>query len=229
MTYKNNFDTNSQGQDIELNCAYDTGLSRIYFDESFEILQCEGYRTNSILYYTDYGSVPDASSITFEVIGSRKDKIDYLVYYNGYNTEHYSDWTIEELDSEILYDVDILNYKRPEADKITIKPSKPLNKIAVRGYSQGDYVEVIYCPDDIEKAWGKKPSESELETMFERLCFDCPIHCVFTIDGNEFYYGELMPDMYEWQPEKFAEIVSKESGVNKATLLDILPEYPDYN
>ena len=36
-------------------------------------------------------------------------------------------------------------------------------------------------------------------------------------------------DRYDWQREEFAEQVAKDSGVDKQTLLAILPEHLDYN
>lgn len=231
---KNNFDQSSTGTNIELICLRDSGLSQHMFDENFKILQHSSYRRTCKAYYIDNGNVPDDDGITFTLQGT-KEQIEARLTAEGYSLEEIKAMIpCEPLDIlETLYgeSLDILNYEDFNTVYSPLKavPSKTLTCVSVSGYSQGDYAEVFYSPDDLEKCWGNAPVEKDVQKMFERLFYDAPIYCRFEIDGEEYDYSELMPDNYEWDREAFARIVSEKSGIDQENLLSFLPEYPDYN
>lgn len=228
---KNNYNKNSEGPSIELTCSYDCDLSRIYFEENFKIMQSEGYRTFTKAYYIENGNVEDDDSISFKLKGTLEEKTAFL------KKEGYTDDDMpppEDMDDYILdtygEKITLLNYQdfNNQYDPLQVIPSKNIQWTSIRGYSQGDYAEIAYCPEDLEKAWGKPPVASELDDLFTRLFYDAPIFALFEIDGEEYCYDEVMPDSYEWEREKFASIVSEKSGIAREVLLDFLPQYPDY-
>lgn len=232
---KNNFTRPAENEPaIELSCAYDTDQSRWEFEENFKILQHSSYRKTCKAYYIENGNVPDDDGITFTLQGT-EEQIEAALTAEGYDRDEIKAMIPgEPLDIlETLYgeSLSILNYEdfNTVYAPLQVIPSKALVCVSVTGYSQGDYAEVFYCPEDLEKAWGNKPVENDLQKMFNRLFYDAPIYCRFEIDGEEYDYADLMPDNYEWDREKFAEIVSEKSGIDQEKLLSFLPEYPDYN
>jgi hypothetical protein len=235
---KNNYNVNSEGPSIELSCSYDCDLSRIYFEENFKIIQHNGYRTHTKAYYIDCGNVPDDDSIIFSVKGEKSAKVKYIADQGCFEPSEIETWDDDTIESEIIGYLSerpsVVNYQNMnenDLDKtgLELSPSKNLIWISVRGYSQGDYAEIAYCPDDLKKAWGNVPKENDLRKEFTRLFYDAPIWACFEINGEEYRYDEYMDDSYEWDREKFASIVSEKSGIDRDVLLDFLPDYPDYN
>lgn len=232
---KNNFTRAPEGKpDIEFICGYDTDQSRWEFEENFKILQYSSYRKTCKAYYIDNGNVPDSEEITFTLAGT-DEQIEAALLSEGYNRDEYKAMIIGEplsiLETAYGESLTILNYQdfNKQYEPLQVIPSKNLIWVAIRGYSQGDYAEVAYCPEDLEKCWGNAPVESDLKKTFERLFYDAPVYCRFTIDGEEYDYSELMPDNYEWDKEAFAKIVSENSKIDYETILNFLPDHPDYH
>ncbi len=234
---RNNFNKSSTGIDIECRCSYDTDRSRRDFEENIKILQHSGYRSTSVGYYIDNGNVPDDDGIKFTVKGSKADKVKYLAEQTSFEAEEIETWDDDTLNMEILgyeSDVNLINYaldKMPDAPKgLEFVPTKNLIAISTNGYSQGDYSVVLYCPEDIEKAWGKMPEEKDIQKMVNHYYWDAPIYCQIEINGTEYNYWD-MPDYddYEFKRDEFITYVSKESGVAAGEIENLVPEHPDYN
>lgn len=233
---RNNYNKSSTGTDIECLCFFDTSLSQSEFDDNIKVLQHSGYRSTSVGYYIDSGNVPDDSEIKFTVKGTREAREKHFLD-NGryYDSEEVKTWDDETLNDEILSleeDVNLINYaleKLPSYDGIEFIPNKNLIALATCGYSQGDYAVVLYCPEDLEKAWGTYPKQENIQKLINHYYWDAPIYCAFTINGHEYQYSD-MPEYneYDWDREKFLAYVAKESGVAIETLEDFVPEYPDY-
>ena len=234
-TVRNNFDKSSTGVDIECICQYDSGRSRWEFEENIQIVQHDGYRTTSIGYYIDNGNVKGHVDIKFTVKGTRERKIEYLDEIFSVTKEDIQTWDDATLDSEIMsyVEVTLIDYVMDRMDSIDgleFTPNKNLIVLTTRGYSQGDYAKVIYCPDDIEKAWGRYPKQEDIQKMVNHYFWDAPIFAVMTIDGKEYDYQEMPEyDDYEWKRDKFLEYVAKESGIEREKLEKFVPEYPEYN
>jgi len=235
---KNNFDQSSTGVNIEAVCFYDCGMSRMHFEENFAIIQHSGYRTSTVAYYIDNGNVEDHDSITFSIKGTKKEKVNYLAKELTFTKTEIRTWDKDTLDSEIIGQygerLTLLNYEDMTSYmfkdwKLEVIPSKKLEHIVSRGYSQGDYAKVFYCPDDLEKAWGNKPKENDIQTIIDHLFWDAPIYASIEINGKEYSYYD-MPEYseYEWEREKFLAYVSKESGLPVDQLESFIPENPDY-
>lgn len=233
----NNFNTNANGPDIEITCFYDTSLSQMLFNENFQILQNSSYRETCKAYYIDNGNVPDADSLEFTLKGSKEDKVKYLKENDLYGYESLDALADSELSQEIIgylserpsiHNLASLNRYDLANTGLEIVPSKNIVWVSVRGYSQGDYAEVAYCPDDLKEAWGTEPNESELRKLFAQLFYDTPIYACLTIDGEEYRYDETTEDSYTWDKKAWAKVVSEQSKVDYETILEMLPSAPDY-
>ncbi len=236
-TRQNNFDKSSTGTDIEISCFYDTDVSRMNFKENIEIVQHSGYSTTSIGYYIDNGNVEGKDKIRFKVKGTKAAKVKYLVSQTSFDAKEIRTWDTDTLDTEILgyeEDVNLINYaldKMPAAPEgLEFVPNKNLEVITTRGYCQGDYAKVIYCPEDLKECWGNDPVQANIQKMVDHYYWDAPIYCQFTINGEEYnYYDCPEYDDYNWKRDEFIAYVAKESKVPAETLEKFVPEYPDYN
>lgn len=228
----NNFDKSSTGTDIEFSGGYDGDRARWEFEENFEVLRHSGYRVFSVLYYIDCGNVEGADEVDFSLKGTKVQLAEYLVDHFGNETKSgYMKWTKDDLLNEVsdhIWDyMNVLSYREcnEEIDEygMEIVPNKTLEWVGLRGYSQGDYSEIVYCPEDLKKAWGKESNEAELSEIFDNLLWDSPISATLTVSGEEFHYDEEF-DWYDWQREEFIEYVSKRTGVGKEVLEAIVPQ-----
>ena len=220
----NNFNTNSNGADIETICCYSAHESYALFSESIEILQ----HGTCLAYYIDSGNVPASDSIEFKLKGTDAQKAAWFKMHGETPAQHLTD---EEYIIDSYYEqITLLNYR--EASEafapMSIEPSKPIEWVTIRGYSQGDIANVAYCPDDLTSVWGNVPDEASLEAEFTHLFYDAPIYCLITIDGKEYSYSEFMPDVYEWDKAAFVAKVADKSGVPADNIAALLPNEPEY-
>lgn len=196
MTTRNNFDQSSTGLNIECTVFYDNDRSRNDFEENFEVLQHSGYRTSSVLYYIDHGNVPGHDEIKFKVKGERATKIKKLVELTSFEEDEIKTWDNDTLDTEIIsyYEVNLIHFAEDKLDLLDgleFVPNKNLVVISSRGYSQGDYSTVIYCPDDLEKAWGNKPDENNIQKSVDHYLWDSPIYARITLNDDEFNIWDM--------------------------------------
>ena len=233
---KNNFDKSSTGTDIELSCFYDTDLSRMYFEEEIEILQHSGYRNTSVGYF--HGQGDNSDTVKFIVKGERDKKIQFLEGVTNFDVSEISSWDTDTLDSEILgnlEDINLINYaldKIESPEGLEIIPNKNIITLTTRGYCQGDYAKVLYCPEDLEKCWGSPAKQESIQEQVNHLFWDSVIYCKFTINGKEYDYYDApvcSEDSYGFKRDKFIEYVAKESGVSVEILESFVPDYPEYN
>lgn len=228
---RNNYDKSSTGVDIECVCYYDINLSRHNFEENFEILQ----HNSSVLYFIDNGNLPGATTVKMIVKGTKENKVSHLAYVTSFDKEEIETWDDDTIDSEIIgreEDINLINYaldKLPTLPGLEFLPNKNLIALGSRGYSQGDYSTILYCPEDLEKAWGKMPTQESIQKMVNHYCWDSPIYARFEIDGKEYHYHDMPEyDEYEWDRDAFIAYVSKESGIDVEKLESFVPEYPEY-
>ena len=190
-------------------------------------------------YYIDCGNLPGPEDVKFKVSGTYEAMAQYLK----------KEWSLEGKDiprkkadrAELCYEYlcrhespSLLNYETlgydHEGVKLDIVPNKVIESFCVTGYSQGDYAEVFYSPEDIERVWGNKPTEQSLQKICNHYYWDAPIYAVFDIDGKEYSYMDMPEyDEYEWKRDEFIAYVSKESGIATETLEKFVPEYPSYS
>lgn len=230
----NNFDMSSTGTNIEAVAFWDTDISTYEFKENFEILQHEGYSTSTVAYYIDNGNVKGADDVEFTIEGDRAEKERFYLYVISSDSESLKDFTDDELNESILdaygERVTVLNMEDFETTmfkdfKLVLKSSKNIEKLVTRGYSQGDYATVYYCPDDLKAAWGNEAKESELQDVFNHLFWDAPIYACIEVNGEEYHYEF---DRYEFERDNFLKQVAEQSGASYEALDAILPNEPSY-
>lgn len=232
-TYANNFDKSSSGTDIEVRAFLDGDTSRRNFEECIKIVQHSGYRTTSIGYYTG-GCSQDHTDIKFTVKGEKAVKIAKLVELSSFDKEEIETWDDDTINTELIgyYEVTLIDYVLDKLDLIEgleFVPNKNLIILTTRGYCQGDYAKVIYCPEDLEKEWGRMPDQNDIQKTVDHLYWDCPVYANATINGEEYsYWDQPEYDDYKWDREKFAAYVAEKSGVNVEAIKALLPEHLDY-
>lgn len=235
FTRKNNYDKSSTGTDIEFRGFMDIDASRREFEENIKIIQHDGYSTTSIGYYIENGNVDGPDAVKFKIKGKKADKIKYLVFNSTLAPSDIRSFKVDELDAEIRAleeDVNLINYaldKLPNITGLEFIPNKNLIVLTTRGYSQGDYAKVLYCPEDLEKAWGNAPKQEDIQTSVDHYYWDCPVYAVMEVNKEEFnFWDSPHDDSYLWDKEKFIAYVSEKSGVDKEKLNPFVPEDLDY-
>lgn len=247
----NNFDQSSSGLNLELSCYYDNDLSRMWFEETFHVLQYSGYRQNSILVYGN--NFQDVSNFSLSDIDnyqveSNKQLLKAFINY-VYTKPTYTD--IKELlleidvcisdDIKTLWDA-IETYIYDDSGCIEFLQDNFKQKYIIvtsRGYSQGDYSEVI-IPESIISEFKDQTLETignYLQDEIDHLLWDAPIYCRLEIDGNEFYFDDKIEDVYSYDKDAMIEIFATNTPENLTLdqieyivnwLTENLPENPDY-
>jgi hypothetical protein len=238
---KNNFDSSSSGLSVELSVFRDTDRSQMEFDESFTSLG------NGLFVFTEFGNVSDdfsfsdASNYQFTVKELRQ------AIKKDYDTElsqHYFSKPFSKLtEAELIEFLDCLTYDSSEIAEFLQDNFTPLyDKIVTRGYSQGDYAEVIITPAykaylaDNGKQWNDE-QERKTSDLIDCLFWDAPIHAMLFIGENEFYLHELLADCYEYDKDQlmldFKRVYAREFSDSQLAIVleflaDNLPKYPDY-
>ena len=206
--YRNNFDTSSTGTNIEFSGRRDTDLSHWEFKDNFEVLKW-GRSEAELIFFTDYGQIeaPEKIGDVFYIKKdiTKKRLLDFSFYESG---------TRQEIIDDIL-DRSIEDYNDFKPI-LTIKNN--FEFVATRGYCQGDVADVLINKDF-------NISQEDIDHLF----WDSPINATITINKRDYEYWDYELDDYVWQREEFAELVARDSGVDKQTLLAILPEHLDYN
>lgn len=235
MTSTNNFDKSSTGTDLECVCFFDTGESQYQFDEAFRIVQSSSYSKNTIAYYICGGQVESDLDIKYKVNGLRTKQIEYLAANSStWEEQDIAEWSDDEIQAELLSDLNPCVYDLCEhalvETGLTITMNKNVNKLITRGYSQGDYAEVYYCPDDLETLWGAIVQDKDIKPIVNHLFWDCPIYCKVTVNKREFSYDEC-PAYDEWEFKRvdYAKWIAEQANLSLTDLLAVIPEQPSYN
>jgi hypothetical protein len=251
----NNFDASTSGVNLELNVSYDSDLSQMWFDESLTniyrggiSLLNENYHGIDVWTYTNYRNLScdfnldDLENYNIKSVAN-KQLLNYLrvTYYESSDglkedTLHYfnkypyqlNKGELLELAENILDSEDYINF--------LIENCKPLYVVvSSRGYSQGDYVEVV-----IPFAYweGKAPTGDQLQSMqteIDNLFWNAPIRARLTIDNDsEFMFDEFMKDVYNYDQSELLKIaVDYITHDNKQMIIDWLqvnlPDHPSYD
>lgn len=234
----NNFNQSSTGLNIELDISRDTELSRFWFEDSFTVLNQDGfsllnnrYRGVNIyayqmpdfeLFNLDNWNIP-AKSVLLDLITNK--------LFNGctgsLNTETKDQFgkTSAKLTKGELLEFIAGTYE-PDYQDFIIENFKPkFGVVASRGYCQGDYVEVIYDKSEFEK-----------EPDFDNEIWNTPIYARLTINDEEFYIDQEMKDLYEYDEDEVSSIIIKlirdsdipdtELAISEA--LAMVPSKPEY-
>lgn len=262
------FEDREKGIEIEIEGKPYFNNDNFEFDENFERIG----KSDSDFFYVDYGNIKGIPELEDMIIISHKNTRDDLINYL-YDNEVYNSnddltrMSVEPLAKDVLDDLsytygsDItesnIEYIIDELYNYGIKAeiNPRFEWIDSRGYSQGDYANILVDYDQIKKAWGTVPSDRDLQKTFDRLFWDSPINGVLTIkqdkgDSNygeelfknlpktdineEYYYDEMLSDSYEWDRDEVIEYILKYTKVSNKDLLEeyleeFIPSEPDYN
>ena len=224
--YKNNFDMNSSGLNIEVHIARDNWMAREWFDESVTKHELD-YRT-TLYVYNDYeskiNSIGDFCKIKNHV--TKKELVELAEELSEWHS--YEDYSMQELREAILEanPAMILNRLWNESDVIKIKDGYTL--YATRGYCQGDIEHCLYKGHH---------TDGSIQNSIDHLFWDSPISGDVTINGRDYPYCESDLDAYDWDRDEFINwIMDNESVQNlgrdseiKSALEEMLPDdYVDY-
>jgi hypothetical protein len=117
-------------------------------------------------------------------------------------------------------------------------------RFATRGYSQGDYADVYIDTYKLENIFGVCPNLDGIKKDIRKLFWDCPIsgHITLHHDGEEeeILVWEMLTDEYIWDKEEVIKSVMEYTRKRlkvkeelfvrlEQDLIQLLPEYPDYN
>lgn len=196
----NNFDQSSTGLNIEVSAFYDTDLSRFYFEEAFFTIKegsknllvyCEGNFSDFEKEYTftkealkhawnEYNNIPAKRAVY-----GFSDKMGFS--YSKATKQDLVDFIKEEL----YYSYEWYMFCKKSGFKANY------DIVVSRGYSQGDYKEVIVPHKFWDCIGTPKPLDvqSDLGTYIGNLLWDCPIHARFTVNNSEFDIAESIDDI----------------------------------
>lgn len=208
----NNFDTSGSGLKIELVAYYDLDLSRIYFDECFarigdQLVYGKGH-------YSDFEK--DYTFTVNELKGAIIEQLCWTYYGKKRFKADIKDYTGNSWSK--VKKADLIDYMQKDWDsnqwnefceKVGFKANFDI--VISRGYSQGDYKEVI-VPHKFWECMGvKKPEcvQSNLVKTIDNLLWDLPVYCRFTVNEEEFYIDQELSDSYKWDKDQALQIASK--------------------
>lgn len=226
MAKVNNYTQAANGTpSISINLHFDHDQSQIDFNENFERLE----KQNNY-YYIDNGNLTDHESIEFVLNGTIENMRKFHAEYISNNTDNFTD---EDIKQDIFLSYlpdDISQLEQINGDELNtcdlyFSSSKIIDYVVIRGYSQGDYAKVFFCPADIESVWGKKHKENDLKESFSHMFFDAPIYGVIDIDGEEYFYDF---DQYNFEREKWLKNVAEQAKVEYELLESLCPQQPSY-
>jgi hypothetical protein len=203
---KNNFDQSSTGVNIELSAHYDGDLSRHYFDDAFfevsgQLVYCEGNFSEFEKEFTFTKKELESAYIDQCTNWGRS---ELLSEYLSYTSASYSKATKQELidfvQAQLYYRADWIKF----CEKAGFKGN--FDTVESRGYSQGDYKEVI-VPHKFWEAIGRK--KYDMRETIDRLIWDSPIYCRLTVNDVEFYIDQELKDGYQWDKNEALEIAKR--------------------
>ena len=212
----NNFDQSSTGLSITVSAFHDTDLSRFDFEEAFFTIK-EG-RKDSLVYcegnFSDFEkkySFTKAELLAAYVdhMGDTYSRSDFLNDFKTNTGYGYSKATKQDLIDFIKGEL----YEEYEwytfCEKAGFKANFDI--VISRGYSQGDYKEVI-VPYKLWDCIGiVKPLDvqSNLGNSIDNLLWDCPVYCQFEVNETEFNVSSELKDCYSWDKSEALEIAAK--------------------
>lgn len=232
MIHINNYDNCSSMEDCELSCFYDIDQGRMDFEDSFKVIQHGNRQFATAVYYyegdnpcpSDVLDCLDLSEVEESeargwVIEVTKQTARQAIAEKNYAHDSWLDYA-----KEILLETPLAEYAVegfPNIGKLLV------NSVSIQGHSQGDYAIVLYFPEDE----GYLSNPSEAKKVFNDLCYNVPIYCRLTVDGDEYFLADGLSNMYSFERDEIMEYAKEELELSESVLkwlLDNLPESPAY-
>ena len=167
-------------RELEIDADLEYYTDSFGFDENFKILRYSGFRETSISLWIDYGNLSDEYEVEQDCI--IKDSRENRVKIKRHRTKD-GDIRVSEVAGsldELIDDIGGVNYENIEEleemlDELGIDYTSNYLRIATRGYSQGDYAEILVNHVEFEKMAGVKFEEDTYKKWFDHYCWDSPI------------------------------------------------------
>lgn len=247
----NNFNSNSDNIDLELNVSWDNDLAQMYFDDSFTRVEHDGsslleenhnYRDVAVYLYNgglELGfELSDLENWDLKsgTIKSIKDwiKDNHSEYTEDLNhdSQQYFDKPFYKLDKmELIEFVENANTDYTDFLKDVFTPTFKI--YGIRGHCQGDYVEVI-IPQKVINNHGEGFLDN-IEEHLTNLFYNQPLYARLTIEGleDDLYLDGFQEDRYTYDKGLIIKHVEKELQHEQKEyiikwLSDNLPKEPDY-
>ena len=243
----NNYDKSSTGVNIEASVSWDNDVAQDNWNENFIKLEFGPYEGYYL--YTDWNNVTDyynkkyPNNLGIENIMNIEECYDiaetkrnltilrYLTVKEHkllYYSEAVDDYTALNLVESLFYDGPIKNI-----DDLDIEYTSKVDTLETRGYSQGDYENVLIPTNVLRQIWGKKPNIDALQEEINHLFWDAPLYCVVTINGEEYDYA-VQNGTYSYDKDALIDELCNaaenvDTDVLRAELENILPEEPSYD
>lgn len=237
----NNFNTSTDGVDIEVQVFLDTFMSQNDYAENFEVVQ-RGHRGDArILLYTEWGTYPKLDEAELKEVNEKLTLKKNLleVVLDDTDVEHWYTKTeirgmnkaelIEQVNLYYLDDMSLDEAMEWADDHSIFIKADGYEKMVSRGYSQGDYVEVL-VPDECVNGGAE-----EMQKAIDNLLWDCPIVVSVTIDDELLEGYDLLNDSYRYERDEIVDnikaifIEHERCDYITETIGDLLPEHPEYN
>lgn len=255
----NNHDTSTSGVNLDLSCSYDTFMSQQNWNESFTNISRQGgslieprFFNVDIYQFVDCGNFKEKSIFDLDNYSDKtKHSIKLLLLDKVYVSvegareaardmfdKSYSQLTVNELLELLNEEMESQYCSSDYIDFYREYFTPKYETITIRGYSQGDYAEVIFFHEDMKEYKYKDEASfiSKMSDYFTHLFYDAPVYCRLTIDNEEddpIFLDEALTDSYEWDRDLVLQYAKDNiEHEKKAYILewldDNLPEYPNY-
>lgn len=230
---------------FDLSISFDICQAQHLFDENFSKVE-----RSDLLEYVDYGNIKSSYDLgDWQNFKATKEqiKIAMLGYFNNedlkYNSNNYFDKPFSKLCKQELQELSsILCYGSQELDEfLTVNFTSLYEVLTSRGYSQGDYTQVVFskeCIAYLQKETGKTWDQlvDGLQTEIDHLLWDQPLYARLTVnDNDEIYLDELLKDIYSYDKDdllsEFKRVYSgKLDSFDEVYqyLSENLPDQPEY-
>ena len=218
------------GVNLELTCDRDNCLAQDQFSENFTRIETGGssllndrFFNVDVYQFIDYGNFSDNFHLTdldnYDLTsktnkniyanirccfyGSSEDfKNDSLNLFNKYPYQLNKLELLELVENEFNEDY----------EKFLVDNFKPLFEIiSIRGYSQGDYAEIVFTHKDINyyNFESREKFLSMMKDYFTNLFYDAPIYCKLEVDQDEFDFKEHMKNEFDYDKTELMGIAEK--------------------
>jgi predicted house-cleaning noncanonical NTP pyrophosphatase (MazG superfamily) len=218
----NNFDQSSSGYNIELNAFYDNDASIRIFDDMFTCVSRDSfsllngrYRGVNIYAY-DMPASFELFDLDNWIMPTKKVLHDLILdnLFNGckgsMNTETKDQFSKLSYQLTKCQLIEFLKdtYQEDLNSFIVEHLTPKFTVVSSRGYSQGDYAEVIYFKEDYN-------NNDSLD--FDNELWASPIYIRLTVNDEEFYIEEFLKNPYNYDQDELEQVITKlinESGFN---------------
>ena len=236
----NNFDKSSTGIDIEVSVYADGFISQTDWSDNFKEVVGGNGGTTGIYFYTDWGQNEALEEGELKAVDSKntlkKSLLDWALNEDDWN--YYTktdlramckDELIELFEDYLAYmDLEEANDYASEQNVTLILDSYEI--ISTRGYSQGDYAEVVIS--------NELADDAATQEAINHLFWDAPISYQISVDDDEdigYVVDENVDCLYDYDADEVMEILTKHFKDHKdkdyilETIKEMLPEYPTYS